>query len=759
MNQHDIIFNTNWATTTIILFATITVILIVLAYLLIYRVFSKRLTFFLMSLRIVAVALLLLCLIKPTLVSHSTITERGKLIVMADTSRSMSLPIEEQGPNRLEQVQQFLASELVANLGQKNDLATYVFADNSQRLTTPLLSIEGDHTDISSSVSRAVSALKGQPLAGVLLLTDGGDNSGIDPVKALEPLATPIYALGVGTHAGEKEKNIALTEVMANRRVIVNNEIQVECEIQNQGYDKLMAPIEIHQGDEVVASTRVRLMAYQKTQRAVLNFAPSVPGDFIYTVSVPIQAGETSKKDNRQEFPLHVSEGQIKVLYLDGVLRWEFKFLRRTLKSDPDISLIALVRVGKKIVFSGTGGGNPVTLRGKIFTDERLKDIDVVILGDIESSYFSQKELQNLVKFVDRDGGSVVMLGGYDAFGAGGYKGSPLERIMPVVFAPPKASQAEGAFAIKLTEAGKNHPIFQFTEDVEQNALIWESLPKLDGCSQVLRAKPGARILAVNPTTSNLYGDLIVLAVQKYGAGKTLALTADTTWKWDFVMSGRAQGTTGTGDTLYKMFWGQVIRWLATGEPGKEEPIIAPPRTEKYVYKLGETVTISTKLSDKKPEVKPLQISGAVQTADGEKIDLSFEKQPGETGEYKASFFPTTGGRYYVNLMAKGVDNKFTRGKVKILENRKANLLVIGPELELEESGLNEELLRNIADRTGGKYSSLKDADKLIEDIESADRELNVTAKHEMWNTPWFFGGFLLLMTIEWLIRKRKRME
>jgi len=753
MNQHEIIFNTNWTSTTIIVIATITAILIVAAYLLIYHLFSRRLTFLLMSLRIVAVALLLLCLIRPTLVSHSSITERGKLIVMVDTSRSMSLPGEEQGLTRLEQVHNFLDSEVVSQLRKNNEVGLYAFSDNSHRLTNTPLSIEGDYTNISSSVGRAVGDLKGQPLAGVVLLTDGADNSGIDPVKAVKPLETPIYALGVGTDAVEKEKNIAITEVIANRRVIVNNEIQVECEIKNQGYDKLMVAIEVYQGDEVVASTRLRLMAYQKTQRAVLNFAPSMPGDFICTVSVPIQTGETSKKDNRKEFPLHVSEGNIKVLYIDGVLRWEFKFLRRTLKSDPDVSLVALVRVGKKIVFSGTGGKN-VTLRGKIFTTARLKDIDVVILGDIESSYFSQKELQNLVTFVERDGGSVVMLGGYNTFGAGGYKGSPIERIMPVVFAPPKASQAEGEFSIKLTEEGKNHPILKFTEDTEQNTLLWESLPKLNGCSQILRAKPGARILAVNPTNNNLYGDLIILAAQKYGAGKTLALMADTTWKWDFVMSGL-----GKGDTLYKMFWGQVIRWLTTGEPGKEEPIIAQPRTEKYVYKLGETVTISTKLSEKKPDIKPIQISGTVQTADGKKIGLSFEKEPGETGEYKASFFPTKGGRYYVNLMAKGVDNKFGRGKVKILENRNANLLVIGPELELEESGLNEELLRKIAERTGGKYYALKDAAKLVEHIESADRKLTVTAKHEMWNTTWFFGGFLLLMTIEWVIRKRKQME
>ncbi len=697
--------------------------------------------------------MLLLCLIRPTLVSHSSITERGKLIVMADTSRSMSLPGEESNSTRLEQIQNFLDSELMSRLGKKNDTVLYAFSGNSHRLTNTPLSIEGDYTDISSSVGRAVSDLKGQQLAGVVLLTDGADNSGIDPIKSVVPLDTPIYAIGVGGQAVEKEKNIAITEVIANRRVIVNNEIQVECEIKNQGYDKLMVPIEIHKGDEVVASTRLRLLAYQKTQRAVLNFAPSMPGDFIYMVKMPTQAGETSKKDNRKEFPLHVSEGNIKVLYIDGVLRWEFKFLRRTLKIDPDVSLIALVRVGKKIVFSETGGQRPVTLRGKIFTTERLKDIDVVILGDIESSYFSQKELQNLVKFVERDGGSVAMLGGYNTFGAGAYKGSPIERIMPVVFASPKASQAEGEFTIKLTEEGRNHSIFQFTENPEQNALLWESLPKLDGCSQILRAKPGARILAVNPTKNNLYGALLVLAIQKYGAGKTLALTADTTWKWDFVMSGL-----GKGDTLYKMFWGQIIRWLATGEPGKEEPIITEPRTEKYVYKLGETVTISTKLSDK-TDIKPIQISGTVQTADGEKIGLSFEKQSGKTGEYKVSFFPTKGGRYYVNLMAKGVDNRFAKDKVKILENRNANFLVIGPELELEESGLNEELLRKIAERTGGKYYALKDADKLANDIESADKKLTVTAQHEIWNTPWFFGGFLLLMTIEWVIRKRKQME
>ncbi|MCY2925605.1 MAG: glutamine amidotransferase, partial [Planctomycetota bacterium] len=262
-------------------------------------------------------------------------------------------------------------------------------------------------------------------------------------------------------------------------------------------------------------------------------------------------AGERLLEDNRWQTHVLVTRPRIRVLYVEGTIRPEYAPLKRCLDSDPNVMFAGLVR------FSGSTGLPAAAADFNRF--------DAIILGDLDSSFWSAGgggRLENLKRWVDA-GGGLLMIGGQHTFAPGGYDKSPLADVMPVEMAVSGEAQDKSPFVPKLTPAGRGHPIFEgiggyFPGPGDRPAAPeLRALEPLSGCVRVLRAKPGADVLAVHPTRANDVGPLTVLATARYGQGRTAAFTADTTWVWDMPL--RELGP----ESPYQRFWGQMVRWLA----------------------------------------------------------------------------------------------------------------------------------------------------------------------------------------------------
>jgi len=734
------------------------VVLVVLAYLRTFRAHTKPFVALLIALRLAAVALLALSLAKPIWVVQTTQVQRGTVAVIVDNSRSMTLAGSEV--SRYEKMRRVLQDGLLADLRQHHNVKLYAMGGPPLAGLPPLptLTRTGIAASIENAYLQSKPALQEGLLAGVVLLTDGIDTTGKDVLSAVGELPgslPEIHCVGFGdpnaVTVGPADVRVA--EVTANQRVIVNNTVAVRVRLTNSRISESGVMVKIMRGKSSVASpAAIDLKPGQKDVSVELKYQPTTPGEYVLSAVVVPRFGGDRLDNNVRHFPITVRPNLIRVLYVDGAIRWEHKFLRRALVDDPDIVLETYVRTGPRTKWRGTGAK---TLSGNIFRPDVLRNFDVVIIGDIEADYFSPGELEALTRFVETESaGGLLLLGGYLAYGAEGLTRSHLARLLPAVFPAGNDRQAEVPFRMMLTPEGQESPIFRVFSEPLNNRNFWNSLPELDGCARVARAKKGATVLAINPKVPGIDGGAMPVAItQQFGHGRVMLFAIDTSFRWRQEMA-RA----GMDTARYDRFWSQMIRWLAGSAPKSDRPMVEV-LTDKFLYKPGERAEVIVKVYPPEPDAKDQrQIVPSVMAGCGWKLYADVPLEPdgggaraGEPRVYRGSFVPEHEGRNYCIVEAR-------RGGA-IAESRKVDLNVQRSNLEMEMVRPNHKLLEDLAARTRGGFYTEADARQIADRIRPLQRRTALPEqKRKLWNSPVFFAGFLGCVFIEWILRRRRRM-
>jgi hypothetical protein len=719
---------------------------LVLTYRGIFRRSERRLTWLLMALRGAGLAALLFALARPTWTRENETVEPSRLAVVLDNSLSMSLADPSGRPRYA------LAREMIERLKRRLENR-----DTGRRLAVDLFDINGasldnlpeqptvERTDLARAVREATARLRSRPLAGIVLVSDGMDNTGRQQTLGeqdfpeLAGLSVPIHAVGFRPDSGAA-LDLAVRKPEAPERAMVNNEIKVRVPVSKKGGPKTEATVSIKRGRDVFVSQKVSFPAGNDEQEVVLTMTPREAGSFVYTAAVEAGSGERFLGNNFAHFPLRVDKEKIEVLYLEGFLRYEYKFLKRHLEDDPDVNLTSEVRRLNPEL------GEPAGARR--LTPERLKKTHVVILGDMEAAFLSGAEQQALVRWLEEKGHhALLLLGGYRSFGPDGFRATPLADVLPVVFAREPPFQSEDPFSLSLTEKGRESPIFQVSGDRVKDAATWSAAPPLLGQGLVLRAKPGAEVLAENPNpAARVDGKpAVVVATQRYGDGRTMVLTADTTWRWS-----RLPRIHGQADTLYSRFWSQTIRWLA-GRQQDDKQALLVVSTDKPDYAAGKPVTVRVRRQPR-PDL-PLdtaEVAVEVTKTDGRTAAVQMRATSADPDLFTGTYYPTAGGQYQVAAALKNASG--------LLANQASEFLVQGSDLELADTGTNRAVLQSLAAATGGSYFDIEDADQLAERITGKKRRTVRVQRTEFWDSPGLFVFFLAAVTTEWVVRRRNHL-
>ncbi len=700
----------------------------------IYQRSGRPLTWGLLALRGVGLCLLVLMLARPVWTRENDEVEPGRVALVVDTSRSMSL-VDDTGATRYQR-----ALAAAAELKKKLEARTgegRLQVDTFDITGTPVKELPKepvhDYTDLTRALRQAMGRLRSRPLAGVVLISDGADTSGRPGFQDWEDTGVAIHTVGFPRAV---ELDLAVREPQAQRRVIVHNETIVQVPVAKKGQPALEATVSLRRGREVLASKKVKLGGGDVEQVVSLHYRPDQPGSFELTAEVQAAAGEKDTGNNAVNFPLEVVKDPIRVLYVEGFLRTEYTFLVRHFgEKDPDVSLVAEPR-------RTSPDGPDRQLRDGILTEKVLEKIDVVILGDMEGDYLSGPQIRALVRWLEGKNHSLLVLGGYASFGGKGFRTQqPLADVLPVVFADAAEPQSEKPFVLKLTDKGREHPIFTVSPDRVRNDKLWQAAPPLDGMPLVLRAKPGADVLAVDPQGA------VALAVQRAaGGGQVMVLCPDTTWHWS-----RLPRILGQDDTLYSRFWSQALRWLAGRAMDDTRPLLSV-RTRRPVYDVNQKVSVQV-VRQRRPGSDLTGASFRVDVTDpkGESVPgLVPRVDSADPDVATVEFYPGTAGRYEIAaaLTADG----------KVLANQAGELRVRGADLEMKETLTRPENLRAIKEATGGVYVDVDQAAEVADQIKRIERRTTKVQRTEYWDSPLLFVAFLAAVTGEWFLRRRNHL-
>jgi uncharacterized membrane protein len=472
--------------------------------------------------------------------------------------------------------------------------------------------------------------------------------------------------------------------------------------------------------------------------------------------SVPVLAGETVTENNQRTFTVEVTNPRIRVLIVEGVARSEYRFLRRVLESDPNLEVTAVIKIsGSKFLEQGVQAGVDLS-RGLPARQQDYDKFEVVILGDIAREEFAGIQLEYLKKFVD-GGGALLAMGGYHAFGAGGYADSALADVLPVTMGGERDGSIEKRFSPVLTPEGRVHPALQgcaefFTADPERVAL--------DGANRVGGLKPGAVALLVHPTETAGGRPMPVLAAQSYGSGRVMAMTADTTWKWKFQVE--AQGE----ESPYYRFWRQSVRWLAGRPVQPETPDqLVSAWSPKAQYDAGAPVSLKARVRGRDSQPKddatvevtisypaPVTVKAQDGTETAESsATLRLDPVPLSLGEYQATWRPPVGGLYKASAVGRDEAGELGTAHFEFVVGEATG--------EFDRVDVDEDALQAVAARTGGVFHTMATASRIPQELH--ERRTMVVRHREisLWNAPWLFAIFVTCVTVEWILRKRKNLN
>jgi uncharacterized membrane protein len=692
------------------------------------------------GLRVALLAVLLFCMLQPSLILSTVVPQQNFLGILVDDSRSMRIPNAQGSPRSSFIADAFTPgeSELLQALADRFTLRFFRFSSAASRIDGPgELGFDGTHTDVSAALDAAREELAGVPLSGLVLVTDGADNGSRPLTEALVPLqaaGVPVFTVGLGEETLEPDIEVGRVELP--RAILEGSTLLVDVVVTQVGFGRRTVPLIVEDQERILAEEEVSLGPDGEPVVARVRFQLDQAGAHRVRFSIPIQSGERVDRNNAREVQIEVRGAREKILYFEGEPRFEVKFMRRAVHDDDNLQLVVLQRTAESKFLRLDVDSAEELAAGFPRTREELYRYRALVLGSVEASFFTHDQLQMIADFVSERGGGLLMLGGRSAFAEGGWAGTPVEEVLPVVLidAPPDPSFL-AEVRVTPTPAGAAHAAVQLGETNEETQAKWETLPPVTVVNAVTEVRPGATTLLAG-AGEGLPGPQVVLAHQRYGRGKALAFTAQDSWIWQM------HADVPADDLSHETFWQQLLRWLVDDVP----EAVAATLEQEHVERL-ETVRLVATVGDSTYiEVNDAEVVARITSPTGVVTELPMEWTVERDGEYAVDILPGEAGEHEVEVSA-------TRDG-QTLGADMTYLQVAPSDEEYFGAGRRTQLLSRIAQETGGQSYTPETVTTLPEDITVSGAGVTLVEERDLWDMPALFLLMMLLMGAEWGYRR-----
>ena len=634
------------------------------------------------------------------------------------------------------------------------------------------LGFDGSRTRIGAALAHARDELQGVPLSGIVVVSDGGDNADEAIGDALLPLragSVPVFTVGLGDE--ETGRDVQASRVDVPESALAGTSMVVNVMVDARGYAGLTVPIVVEDMGRIIATEEVELPPDGQPLVAAVAFTLDVPGARELAFRIPGQPGERVTENNVLHAVVQVRDRTEKILYFEGEPRHEVAFMLRAVRADENLQVVLLQRTAENKFFRRNLDDPLELVEGFPTTREDLFRYRALVLGSIEASFFTHDQLDMIADFVSVRGGTLLMLGGRRAFAEGGYRGTPLEDVLPVVLDEPVGATPTDRLAfvkVSPTPAGANHPVTRIEGSAEESGARWDSLPAVSTTNVLTRLKPGATELLAGTVVEGEPGagepgpqteggavqgnagasDRVVLAFQRYGRGRSMVLAVQDTWLWQM------DHTVALEDQSHETFWRQLLRWIVSETPDEVEAAPSVVSVEA-----GEPVRLDATVMDAGfVEVNGARVGATVTLPTGETRELPMEWSVAEDGLYTADFTPGMEGIYEVAVEARRGGGGGPDGEAgsDSLGTARTSVRVAPGTGEFRDPRQRRSLLERIADETGGRYYTPETASTLPEDLRYLGGGVTVTEERDLWDMPFLFLLLAGLMGSEWACRRKR---
>ena len=672
---------------------------------------------FLAVLRGAMILLLGLFLIEPVLNLYSSELMQPMLAVLVDRSESMGVASE--GSTRID-LADSLGRQILSDL--EGNYKLFSFSDSLFQIEKfPSTSdLQGDATSIVRAFQELSSRKDFDRFSGVLLITDGRQNLGGDPVRAGMKLNIPVYTMTLGEMIGET--NLAVDEVISPAVAYSGDDFKIEAQLGAEGIDAKKSRVYLKIGDKVVAEMPFDIPREGRKTKIEFDITAPEPGDYEYSISTPVLDRERESADNERIFALRVLKNKIRIFLGSASLDWEYKFINNALSEFDEFEV-------DDVFPEGGGRFSPPGIPRNM---EDLERYDIVMLVD-SSPRTLRMVLPDLKKYVE-DGGSLIYVAGANSL----TDIVSFDDLLPLDLRKPAI--IEGEFFFEITPTQKNHAAILLDDDPEASRRLWNSLPPFGRIISGIR--PTGDLLLETRLRQRGDNAIPVLTAGRYGNGRVAAVTGFPFWRSYF-------GSVND-DRLIKAipgFWRNLTRWATAGERSKNFRIL----TDRKVYRLGEPVILTGYLYDEasRPKNGALVEVSIIPEGEDAPIKDAVLTQLG-SGIYTGELSSLPAGKYVFNAVASSYRDTVgtTSGEFAIEKSS----------LEMASRSPDYNLTRRIAEATGAVAYTKDDFEKFSGDLELTPYTEETHARIRPFGMPLFLIILLAGLSIEWGLRKRFRL-
>jgi hypothetical protein len=659
--------------------------------------------------------------------------EKPTVVVLWDDSKSMDTQdvIGDAGSRKNARARKDVVAELTQSqfwkkLEEKLDV---VIQPLSQRQAKEGASISG--TNLHDPLEELAKNAKN--LRGVVLATDGDWNEGKAPVIAASQLrlkGVPIYSIPVG--ATTRLPDLELLALDAPTFGVAGKAVRIPFSIESTLPREQLVTMKLTSSDGDEVAKEIRIAAMGRTSEWLI-WKPKAVGDYTVTLDLPRQPDELLADNNRLTAPIAIREEKLRVLIVESLPRWEYRYLRNALSRDPGVDVSCLLfhpGLGK------IGGGNADYIKKFPQGIEELSKYDVIFLGDVgvEEGQLNDEECRLLKGVVEHHASGLVFLPGFlgKQFSI---LSTELGDLSPVMLdsGQPEGWGSRSPNHFELTEQGQRSLLTKLAETPEENAAVWEGLPGFQWYAPVIRAKAGAEVLCVHQESSNEFGRLPLLATRTFGSGKVLFMGTDGAWRW----------RKGVEDKYHYRFWGQVVRWMAY------QRNMAKGETMRLYYspeqpQVKQTISMTANVMDSaggplaKGDVSARIIapSGAVET-------IRFAAGDDEWGQYSASATLKEAGKHQVTLSCRQTNATL-----------ETSLFVQGGVGERPGKAARPDVLEELSRVTQGEVIAMDNLESVIQKLAALPEPPPSIRRVQLWCHPVVASILVGLLGLFWVARK-----
>lgn len=679
-------------------------------------------------LRVAIAVLVAMLLNQPEWVEAFRPAEKPVVAVLVDASRSMDTRdvLGGGGPrSRREVVSGLETSDFWRPLEERFRVVIEPFSRSP----------DSGGTDLAAPLESAAERFTS--LRAVVLASDGDWTTGGAPVEAARRLRlrqVPVFAVPAGSQT--KLPDMELVSLDCPTVGVSGKPVRVPFTVRSSLPTERVVPATLaaSTGERLRKDIRLPPMA---TVTEWISWTPPAEGDYTLTLTLPEEEGELLRDNNQRTAPIAIRREQLKVLVVESVPRWEYRYLRNALSRDPGVEVSCLLfQPG----LSKRGGGNKDYIQRFPAGLDELSRYDVVFLGDVGvgAGQLTEEDCRLLKGLVEYQASGLVFMPGVRGEQAS-FVGTALEDLLPVVIdtAAAGGGSTEGPRRMVLTEAGRKSLLTKLADSANENIAIWESLPGGQWYGPVLRAKAGSEVLAVHEDATNASGRIPLLVTRTYGAGKVLFMATDGAWRW----------RKGVEDQYHYRFWGQVVRWMAyRRNMAKGERMslsFAPEQPE-----LGQAITLDARVATASGE--PLvrgEVAARITAPSGRVETVRFLPPAGDSewGVFSGAFSPVEPGRHDVTLTCR-----------ETTDSLDASFFVQGSAGEGIGAVARPEVLAEIAQVTRGRIVPPDEVAALVATLAELPEAPPEVRRLQLWCHPLVAVALVGLLGLFWVGRKRQ---